>query len=320
MPTYQEKSLLYNDLAVLEDAGVDLLKALKITKANSYQEVLNEIQEQIHKKGDKLSDCMKLRPKYFSRLDYELIALGEKAGKLSLSFKNLSQWYSLLNRTKSEVKSSLIYPALIFHLAPVLLSLPNLVSKGCFSCFLTNIAIFLSPIYLIIFCWKYLLPKLKSQHSILKLIDSLIMKIPIIGQAIYNLHLARFVKVLSYGLDSGLDMFESLNIAQRVCTNQIIKEKIQGIGILIKNGKTLTDSLSIELKGDELLRGLIQVGELSGKQVSMLDKLNEYYFDSFKTSLTRLSKVVPVVIFMILAVFIGIQIINSYSNIWSQIE
>ena len=317
MSSFREKAQLYHDLSAMHEAGLLLTDALKLGGTGTFQKSIKTIRQDILERSSTLSDAMRKHPAVFTKMECDLVALGEQSGMLTRCFANLGKWYRLLDRVRSEIQSGMIYPMLVLHLAPVLLGLPGLVSGNGLLNYLRDIIIALIPIYLVLFFFLYFLPRSRERVSpVAELVDRLALRIPILGPAVWNLNMARYSLSLSYAIDSGMDIHGSLQIATATSKNVVIRRRLQGISKLVRGGKSLVEAFRTSRFDDGLVENFIGVGEQSGKQVEMLQKLHEYYFNKFHTSMVRFTKVFPVIVLLLVGVLIAIKLLAAYKALW----
>lgn len=314
MINYRDKARFYNEFGTLLDAGMPLTQSLSLLKITSLQESIADINTRVIR-GSSLSNAILKNKRSFSVLEQGVIAMGEEAGKLVACCKNLAHWFEVLAKLKAEFLSSLWYPALIIHLAPIITGLPALVSSGCFSCYLSGTLLALAPFYLSFIFLFWGLPLLrKGESPLAKQMDKLLLKIPLFGVAIQKLNLSRFALALSYAIDSGIEIHRSLKIALDTVTNLSLQEKLKQISPAIRSGESLANALRQSGASEGVAEGLLTVGESSGKQVAMLQKLHEYYFDDFRTLMMRVGKVLPTIAFVLVALLVGVQTVNFHSS------
>lgn len=318
MPSYKEKAEFYRTFATLSAAGIPLTEALKTKSKQEGYESLTEVINKIQRQKSTFAQSINTLPRLFSPFECEMIALGEVSGKLDHSFNNIAQWFELLHKVRAQVLSSLMHPLLIIHIAPVLLGLPELVSTGCVPCFLKSVCLSILPLYLGGFFILKGIPWIRTQQPDLALsIDSQILKIPLLSMIVCNIDLARYTRALSFCLDAGMQIEPALRSAEAVVVNKRIKNKLRKIYPSIKKGESLVLALMSSGMFDERALGSLHVGEVSGKNVEMLLRMHDSYFSDFETTLDRASKIVPVIIFILVGIYIGIKIIAGYKGLWA---
>lgn len=187
-------AIIYHDLAVLLDAGLPIIKSLD-TVSEGLQGHLRNIFSSLSKavsQGNTFAESMAKYPKVFARLDVMLVKSAEFSGELPNCFKMLSNWYEFKNRIKGILISGLILPFMIFHIMVFIVPLPSMVlGKISTSEYLMKIAIVLGFLYLLIGIPLTLYYSTPNTGIFRRLLDSLILRIPLLGLAVRQLSICR---------------------------------------------------------------------------------------------------------------------------------
>ena len=107
-------------LSILQDAGLPILRSLKILENNSkpgkLKNALMDTCDEIEA-GSTLSEAMSKCPKVFSRLYVNMIKAGEAGGALETILQRLADFLESSEALKRKVKGALIYPAAVVIIA-----------------------------------------------------------------------------------------------------------------------------------------------------------------------------------------------------------
>lgn len=310
---YASKSQLYNNLHAYEKAGIPILQSLSRVNIPKYKNTFEQIHNGISR-GNTLSLEFEKRPELFTPLERELITIGEDAGILDQSFLRLSTWFELMNKTKNDILTGIAYPVLLLHIAAFLLNIPVFIDAGG-KVFCMNVISYLVPLYGLFGFFGFALPFLRKNIKGLAFVwDRFVLKIPVIGKAIYKLQMARFAGSMSCCLEAGVNVIKSLDISSEICTNLAMQKKFKQLTPHLQQGNLFSQAFAqIHIK-DPLVLDFIQVGESSGTLDEGLKKVEEFYYSDFRTSLERISKLLPPIVMLIIGLAIAIKIVGFYAK------
>ncbi len=192
-------AIIYHDLAVLLDAGLPIIKSIDTVSEGlrgHLRKSFSDISKSVSQ-GNTFADSMAKYPKVFARLDLMLVKSAELSGELPNCFKMLSNWYEFRNRIKGILISGLILPILIFHIMVFIVPLPSMVlGKISTTEYMMQIAKVLGLLYLLIGITLAVYHSVPNNGLFRRLLDALTLRIPILGQAVRQLSICRYCRVL----------------------------------------------------------------------------------------------------------------------------
>jgi general secretion pathway protein F len=281
-------------LADLLDAGIPLARCMELLSRQRQfphlVEVIEAMTVLLHQ-GGSLSFALAKYPKIFSPLYIHTVKAAESSGQLPLVLNRLAQFLEADIQMQSRVKSSLLYPAIIFLVGLltlfVLLSfvLPRLTLM--FEDFdaqlplATRIVVAVSQIFAHfwwlmaavitagIFWARSYLNTAKGKTRL----DGISLKIPLLKSFIENTQLSRFSRTLGMLIESGVPIVTALESVTMVIDNSVLQEEIKRMAIRVKSGMSLTQSIKASALFPEMAVDLIAVGQESGKLEKGLYKL-----------------------------------------------
>ena len=244
-----DKLMFTRNLQVMVASGLSVPKALDIlsqqTKNKFFGESLEKISES-RVKGDKFSDALSKHKKIFSDLYCNMIELGEESGNLDKVLKDLAFQMEKEHNLKSKIKGAMMYPSviicamLLIGMLIIIFVVPKL--KATFDSLnvdlpkSTKIILNLgntlsSPIFLAEFFGGAILlffsiKAINKTKSGKKFFDSMIMRIPVVGQIVKKSNVANIIGTLSTLLSSGLPIVKSLEIISKTTNNIFFKESL----------------------------------------------------------------------------------------------
>jgi type IV pilus assembly protein PilC len=283
----------------LDKAGVPLIDSLTDLRDSidnmRMRELMSELTESV-KGGELLSAALAKRPDIFDEVFIGLISSGEETGNIGDAFGHLSRHIKWNVEFKRKIKKALTYPVvLLFVMFGVVMMMMNFVvpqlaefikNQGLELPWYTNNLIATSDFF--VANWAYILFAIPTAITSLilfynysepfrLLVDSIILRIPLIGQVVLKTNVARFVRFFSITFNSGIGVLESLNSARKVVPNRVLKNSISQITKNISEGMKLTDAIRQTGRFPSLVLRMFKVGEESGNMESALSNINFFY-------------------------------------------
>lgn len=332
------------NLSVMLNAGMPLLTSLKdivdATDNKRFKERIMKIKNSVEM-GSSFSEAVSLHRDVFPDIFVKLIGAGEETGRFSKSLEDITVHLKRMEEMKRVIIRSLIYPifalvtttgAMLFWLIYVLPQLKDLfitmgtelpaLTKGMIAA--SDFAALYWPIFIIIPAVLYITLKLLSRNTTVRYhIDTVKLKIPIIGQLIHTKILALFAEQLRILIAAGITIDRSFDIIVDVIDNNVFKKALRKIKEEIMLGSRISDAL--KKHGDLfplLIARIVSVGETTGKLPEQLDYLAQTFINKLEDMSGRIGKLVePIIILMVgmmfMLIIIGMlaPIFDSISNI-----
>ncbi len=152
------------------------------------------------------------------------------------------------------------------------------------------------------------------------MVDGLVLKIPVLGQIMRKISVARFCRTLATLTSSGVPILEALDITARTSGNAIIEDAIQGVRKSVEGGKTIVEPLRESGVFPNMVVQMIGVGEQTGALDQMLNKIGDFYEDEVDAAVAGLVKLLEPVMIFILGTIIGGIVIAMYLPMFTLIN
>ena len=120
------------------------------------------------------------------------------------------------------------------------------------------------------------------------MIDAIVLKLPILGDILRKVAVARFCRTLSTLLSSGVPILDGLDITARTAGNAIIEDAIQKTRTSIERGETISGPLRETNVFPSMVVQMINVGETTGALDAMLSKIADFYEEEVDTAVAGL--------------------------------
>ena len=329
----KELAIFLRQFSVMIDAGLPLVQCLEILGANqdnkSFQSALTHIRATVEG-GSTLANAMRQYPRIFSDLHTNMIEAGETGGILDTILQRLAGYVEKEVKLKSAVKLALIYPiaviavaiivvgALMIFVVPIFANM--FAAMGVELPLPTRIVVGLSG-FLATFGWVFVLlgvggffvmKQVYATPGGRMVIDSAILKAPIIGMLIRKIAVARFTRTLGTLITSGVPLLESLTITARTSGNAVIEKAILGVRKAVEEGRNITDPLRETEIFPNMVTQMIGVGEQTGAMDAMLQKIADFYEDEVDAAVKDMLTLLEPVIIAFLGGAVGGVVIALY--------
>ena len=340
----KDLAIFTRQFSVMIDAGLPLVQCLDILsqqQSNKYfQQVLAQVRQDVEE-GSTLAAAMARHPKVFDQLYSNMVEAGETGGILDLILQRLSTFIEKIVKLKRDVISALIYPAAVVLLAIVAvavimvvvipqfqsiflgllgpgepLPLPTRIVVG-FSNFLAGwggLCILVVIIGLVVgIHFYYKTPRGRKQ------IDTLLLKVPILGSIFLKITIARFSRTLSTLLSSGVPILQSLDITARTAGNVVVEEAIVRIRGGVEQGQSFVEPLRASEIFPHMVSQMVGIGEQTGALDAMLGKIADFYEQEVDSAIANLLTLIEPALIGFLGVTIGSIVISMYLPMFSLI-
>ena len=317
-----DKGLFLRQLYDLVDARVPILRALNIVLNQTRNPHFKDLITKIHtfvQDGGTLSEAMAQYPQIFSPFYVNLVKSGEIGGNLEVVLGRLADFIEKDIEMRSKVKSSLIYPALILLVGCLTIFIlltfvvPRLTvifddmaeSLPWATLILIGISNFFARFWWLIMAialmGSFYLRRFSHSPEGRLWLDKQKLMIPIFGNFIQEVEIARFARTLSTLLESGVVIVNALESVQAVLENEILKQEIKNAAKEVAGGSSLHTALQECPYFPEEALTMITVGEESGRLEQSLNKLA----DSFEHKSDRSIKIVTTLIEPVMILLVG---------------
>ncbi|MDH5714551.1 MAG: type II secretion system F family protein [Candidatus Aminicenantes bacterium] len=334
----KELAVFARQLAFMIDAGLPLNQALEILGMQqdnkAFQKVLFHVRQDVES-GLSLTDALRNHPRVFSELFCNMVAAGESGGIMDTILQRLSVHLEKAIKLKRAIKSAMIYPSVVISVAilvliiilwkviPVFgalfsslgaqLPLPTRILIQA-SNFLGNYIIF------IIIALALLAITLRYYHGTYngrRVIDRIMLKIPVMGMLIKKIGIARFCRTLGTLISSGVPILDSMEITAKTAGNSILEDAILRSRKSIEQGKTIAEPLKETELFPPMVTQMIAVGEHTGELDNMVTKVADFYEEEVDNSVANLLSLLEPAMVLFLGVTIGSIVVSLYMPIFS---
>ena len=298
-------------------AGVSLARTLHLLAENVSGFGMRAKIEKMAKdveKGMAFSEAMQKVGKPFTAMQVSFIKFGEQTGALPGVCGTLAEYADKEMNLERELISSLAYPMFLLFIALVMLPiLQTIIGPG--GSIAWGIARSLG-IYALILGTLYGVYRLCATS----LASAILIQVPFFGMIFKKLSLCRFTRSLGVGLEAGVSMGQCIETSISVTANPWLEKELAPLMATIQRGGSLAEGLKSVSALPSTMKEMIAVGEQSGKLPEMLKKTSDYFEDDARQRIKVISKLLPILFFLPIAIFVGYVIISMGSNIFSGLQ
>jgi type IV pilus assembly protein PilC len=337
----KELAIFTRQFSVMIDAGLPLVQCLEILATQQenvfFQKVLTGTRSSVEG-GSTLSAAMKQYPKVFDPLYSNMVEAGETGGILDTILQRLSTYIEKNVKLQAAVKSALIYPIgvlsiaagviflLLWKVVPIFatlfaglgvdLPLPTKIVIGL-SNFVGSIFGLLIVVAVVagVFGIKIWYGTPKGRF----VIDSIILKLPVLGILMRKIAVARFTRTLGTLISSGVPILEGLDITAKTSGNAVVERALFAVRKALEEGKSLTEPLKTSQVFPGMVTQMIAVGEQTGAMDAMLQKIADFYEDEVDAAVKDLLTALEPVMIVFLGVVVGGVVISMYLPLFTLI-
>jgi type IV pilus assembly protein PilC len=319
------------------DAGLPIVQCLTILSEQSDSRVLRDVTTTIARDvqgGSTLADAYRKHPRTFQELYVNMIQAGEAAGILDVVLQRLATYIEKAASLKRKVKSAMVYPATIISVAILVIIFMMTFVIPTFATMFAQLGAELPlPTQIVLqlsnFTRRYILFILAAMGALVftvravyrtergsRLIDPLLLKIPVMGMLIRKVSVARFTRTLGTLVAAGVPILEGLRITARSAGNRVVETAVMQAREAVTAGRPLSEPLRNAPVFPPMVVHMISVGESTGSLDQMLSKIADFYDDEVDSAVSALMSLLEPVMIVILGVIIGGLVVALYLPIF----
>ena len=316
----KDLALVTRQLATLVQVA-PVEEALRMIAAQSEKAAVKRVLVAAHAtvlEGFRLSEAMARQPRAFPTLYRSMVAAGEGSGALSEILERLADLLERQQAVRSRLTAALAYPAALtvtaigVVIALMAVVVPKVVdqfdSMGRTLPWLTRAVIAVSEAirdWGLVIAMLIVLGGLAGAYALRRepvrlAVDGALLRLPVLGRVLRDIHAARLARTLSTMITSGLPLMEGLRITARTITNRVLRRSVETMADAIREGGSLSAAMRRAAVFPPTLVYMASSGENSGRLAPMLDRAADYLEREFGTfTSTLLSLLEPVIIIVL---------------------
>jgi type II secretory pathway component PulF len=266
--------------------------------------------------GNPLAETMGRNRRVFSPLDIMLIEAGENSGNLAELTGLLGKWHEMARRMLRKMLTGLLLPVLILTIAAFIVPAPNYIlgDQTLRDYLVTAVGIlmlFWVPA-MIIFLIVYATPK---TGPLRRLLDRVVLRVPLLGRAMYRLALSRFLWVFHALCKAGVPLNECVGMAIPAAGNAVVGTMFGGAARRVRAGEPMGQALSSKLPVE--LVEMWKIGEETGTLDEVTRRLADQNTDAAEFWFGEFARWFPRFVYFLVCLLMIYFVFVGYSRIYS---
>ncbi len=326
------------DMEQITRAGIPLVEGLRDLRDGlqnpRFREVLTSALEDIEG-GKTLSESLAAFPKVFNKVFVSLIRAGELSGQLTEVFENLGETLRWQDELIAQTRKLLIYPALVFvvvggvviflliYLVPQVVSL--LKTMGLELPLQTRMLIALSDFTTAYWYLLLIVPvlvvagvaiALQSSARARYLFDYSLLRLPVVGQILQKILLARFANFFALMYRSGITVLDAIRTSEDIVANGYVADGLRRAGQQINSGENLSEAFQNLGMFPPLVVRMLRVGENTGALDTALMNVTYFYNRDVKESVDKALKLLEPALTLFLGIILALILFSVLTPVY----
>jgi type IV pilus assembly protein PilC len=342
----RELSIFSRQFATLVSSGMPMLRTLHTLEEQTQDERIKEAIAGVRadiEAGSTLEQAMARHPEVFDRLYRAMVRSGEESGRLEDALDRIAFQVEKSDALRRQVKSALMYPALIFGFAMVAL---------------VGIVAFVIPVFVGIFeqiseenpgekaelpiptqiCvtasdaitgyWFILIPGLiasfvlffrwKRTEAGKAAWDRFVLRLPMkIGDVIQKVALARWSRTFAGSVSAGVPMLQAIKLTGETAGNVVLEQAMEDVYASVKRGGSLAGPIERNPIFPPMVGHMVAVGEETGQLEHMLTKVADFYEAEVDAKVKALTSLIEPIMILFVGGVVGFIVIAMYLPIFA---
>jgi len=342
----RELSVFSRQFATLVASGMPMLRSLHTLEEQTQDErikaAIGGIRADVEA-GSSLEQAMERHPEVFDRLYRAMVRSGEQSGQLEDALDRIAYQVEKSDSLRRQVKSAMMYPALIFGFAMIVLiaivafviptfvgifeeigeenpeekaalPLPTQICVGA-SDLITGYWFILFPaiIFGFIFFFKW-----KRTEGGKNLWDRFILRLPMkVGDVIQKVALARWSRTFAGAVSAGVPMLQAIKLTGETSGNIVLERAMEDMYASVKRGGSLAGPIQRDAIFPPMVGHMVAVGEETGQLEHMLSKIADFYEAEVDAKVKALTSLIEPIMIVFVGGIVGFIVIAMYLPIFS---
>lgn len=324
--TTDDIAITTRQLSTLLHAGVSLVEALNALTDQSEKEVLKRVLSDVKSRvneGSSLADAMAQHPKVFNVLYTNMVRAGESSGAMDSVLARMADFTESQARLQQKIVGTMLYPAIMLAMGGGILVLLMVVVVPKVTKIFTDMKATL-PITtraLIAFSdvlqhwWFLIIPAFvggifafrawTASEKGKPVWDAKVLKLPLFGNLVRLVAVARFSRTLATLLRSGVPMLPAMEIVRNVVTNSVLRAVIENARDAIREGDSIAAPLKRSGEFPPLVYHMVAIGERSGQLEEMLFNVADAYETQVNVRISALTSLLEPLLIVVMGVIIA---------------
>lgn len=331
--TPYEFTVFNQELATLLAAGMPLVQSLDILRQRieneTFASVIDDIYEQV-RSGTALSDAFASHGSLFPGVYTACLMAGEKSGSLEEILRRYVASARVIASVRRKTISAMVYPLILLALSTVVVAVIILWVVPAFSNFYDGLGGTLPWITRVIMAIS---AALREQGLLILLgitataslawswwrrpghraiVDRLFLRVPGAGKIAQKFATSQLARTLATLLKGGIPLVTALDVAARSMGNRYFSEQLSTVSRDVREGQSLSTSLSSRDMFPSMAIKMIEVGESTGALQDMLNSISDFFDEEIETSLARFMAMIEPLLLVVMGLIVAALMLALY--------
>jgi type IV pilus assembly protein PilC len=345
----RELAVFSRQFATLVASGMPMLRTLHTLEEQTQDDAIREATAGLRadvEAGSTLEQAMQRHPKVFDRLFRAMVRAGEQSGRLEEALDRVAFQVEKADALRRQVKSAMMYPALVFGFALVVLVAIVVFVIPVFANIFKELAeehpeeasglpaptqLCVSVSNLLTGSWYLLIPgliigfwaffKWKKTEKGKEIWQRFTLRLPFkIGDVIQKIALARWSRTFSGSVSSGVPMLQSIKLTGDTAGNIVIEQAMDEVYASVKRGGSLAGPIQGTPIFPPMVGHMVAVGEETGQLEHMLSKIADFYETEVDAKVKALTALIEPIMIVFVGGMVGFIVIAMYLPLFSIYE
>lgn len=327
-----ELSFALTQLSTYIKAGIPLVDSVRIlakqtenpSKRKVYEKIIYDLVA-----GENFSTALENQSNVFPRLLINMSKTSEMTGDLPTTLDEMSDYYTSIEQTKRQMLTALTYPTVVFLVSVIVVIfcliyvVPSFVqmysetetSLPAITVFTINASNFVSKYYIgvisgIAIFLVLLITLYRNIKSFRKVVQTILMKAPVIGKIIIYSEVSMFTRTFSQLLNHNVHITDSMAVLSKISNNEVYKEIILNTLDTLSKGGKISESFRGHWAFPVVAYEMLVTGESTGKLGEMMEKVANHYSNLHKNAITNVKNLIEPITIILLAITVGFILIS----------
>lgn len=308
-------------------AGLSLMDVLNDMAASTENRALREILSDVYDQmagGKSFSDALAAYPQHFDKVFIYLIKVGEDSGSLEHTLSQLAEMKKWQDELQSKAKKIMIYPTILlvvitavfmFMMVFVVPDIVKFVTDMGGELGPSTIALIATSDFVVNYWYLILTMPFVLTVTIKVLLkrsagfrfgwDRMILKLPLFGEIIRKIKLARMANTIGVMYSSGISLPDIIRRVRNIMGNAVLERALDRVGASINDGCAIHESFELTNEFPPLVTRMIRVGENTGRMDEAMTNISYFYDREAKEMIERIEPAIEPLLTITMAIIIG---------------
>lgn len=322
----EELAIVTRQIATLLESGIPLVGALTAvidqTEDRRLKTALFNVRERVSQ-GSTFTDALGANPDFFNELYVNMVTAGEASGTLDKIMHRIADYLQRQNRIQGKIVAALTYPIMmmiigsvvvVFLLACVVPKITEFLVKQKQALPLPTMILMSVSSFVQHYWWLLIIAvvavvalyiSFKRTEKGQLTIDTMKLKIPLVGNLLRKQAVSRFALIFSTLLGSGLPVLEALRVVKNIVNNKLLANTIEVVRQKVAEGADIATPMKNSKIFPPVVAYMIAVGEESGRLEELLRRVSEAYDEEIDLASQRLTSMLEPLMIVFMAAIVG---------------